>query len=116
MVRKLDAPGRCCSSQSRDEFGLPPLSAQALLAAQYPELFDRLVAGCELKRVSATLRLRHSQCCINGGIQRRGSWWYGVWRPFTASTSGQSCSSGVVVELTSLTVGTTCSYRSSVAL
>jgi hypothetical protein len=45
MVRKLDVPGRCCSSQSRDEFGLPPLSAQALLTAQYPELFDRLVVA-----------------------------------------------------------------------
>jgi hypothetical protein len=49
MVRQLDVPGRCCSSKSHDEFGLPPLRAQALHTAQYTELFDPLVAAASQK-------------------------------------------------------------------
>jgi hypothetical protein len=51
MVRQFDVPGRCSSSSSKscDEFGLPPLHAQALLAAQYQELFHHLVAAASRK-------------------------------------------------------------------
>jgi hypothetical protein len=79
MVRQLDVPWRCSSSsKSCDEFGLPPLHAQALLAAQYPELFHRLVAAASQKS-EHTLRLRHLQCCINGGFREeaRGGTVYG---------------------------------------